>query len=222
MRVHEIFASIDGEVNKWGAGHPTVFIRFQGCNLRCTYCDTPKSLDILDEDIAVDMEIDEIVDKVISFGLNKVTITGGEPLYQKPPDELKSMYHAAVLELVDRLSDLGQLISVETNGTQPIPTYYTLLDNVGWVVDYKWEYNRQMIVNYQGLGPQDWIKFVVSAEHVIETFNKIKEMRKEGVSAQIAVSSTTNSHAWLAEMLIKEKMADVHLNVQLHKLIGVA
>ena len=42
MLVKEIFLSIQGE----GAytGYPTLFVRFQGCNLRCKYCDTKDSI----------------------------------------------------------------------------------------------------------------------------------------------------------------------------------
>ena len=38
MRVAEKFISINGEGTR--AGELAVFIRFQGCNLRCSYCDT--------------------------------------------------------------------------------------------------------------------------------------------------------------------------------------
>lgn len=38
----EIFASYQGEGARVGEKH--LFVRFAGCNLRCTYCDTPTSL----------------------------------------------------------------------------------------------------------------------------------------------------------------------------------
>ena len=38
MRVAEKFISINGEGTR--AGELAVFVRFAGCNLRCTYCDT--------------------------------------------------------------------------------------------------------------------------------------------------------------------------------------
>jgi 7-carboxy-7-deazaguanine synthase len=43
LDVNDIFASIDGEVNGWGQGRPTTFIRLSGCNLRCSYCDTKQT-----------------------------------------------------------------------------------------------------------------------------------------------------------------------------------
>ncbi len=39
MKISEIFYSIQGEGML--AGVPSVFLRTSGCNLRCTWCDTP-------------------------------------------------------------------------------------------------------------------------------------------------------------------------------------
>ena len=82
FRVNEIFSSIQGEGLR--AGVPTIFIRFYGCNLNCSYCDTHM-------DSFTQMTEKEILDKVdylssttnaTSRSIYHVCITGGEPLTQ--------------------------------------------------------------------------------------------------------------------------------------------
>ncbi len=43
LRVNETFVSIQGEGGLIGA--PTLFIRLDGCPLRCSWCDTPYALE---------------------------------------------------------------------------------------------------------------------------------------------------------------------------------
>ena len=73
--VSEIFRSIQGESSF--AGLPCVFVRLAGCNLRCRYCDTRHAL----ED-GETMSLEDILQRVDSYGVNLVEITGGEPLVQ--------------------------------------------------------------------------------------------------------------------------------------------
>ena len=103
LLVNSIFHSIDGEVNGFrGAGEFSTFIRLQGCNLDCTYCDTQYARPLL-SDTAKEMSINEIIDQV---SMPKMTITGGEPLLQP-----------GCLKLIERLLALGYPVSVETNGS---------------------------------------------------------------------------------------------------------
>lgn len=210
MIINEIFLSVDGEVNKWGQGTLTTFIRTQGCNLDCSYCDTPKAIRRDKNEFWMNITTFGIEEKVNALGCRKVTITGGEPLLQKD-----------IFDLIYYLSSLKYDISIETNGTIPIPQPYIGKDNICWIVDYKMEYQHQMKVNWEALSETDWIKFVASIGTIQKVIDQIRIMRKEGVNARMAISPLGLEPLTVIEILKKEKLFDVNLNVQLHKLIGV-
>ncbi|HQY89618.1 MAG TPA: 7-carboxy-7-deazaguanine synthase QueE, partial [Tepidisphaeraceae bacterium] len=83
MRVSEIFYSIQGEGKLTGV--PSVFVRTSGCNLRCTWCDTPYASWNPD---GVEMSVDEIVERVNSFDATHVVLTGGEPVIAPEIEQL--------------------------------------------------------------------------------------------------------------------------------------
>ena len=79
MKVVEKFTSINGEGTR--AGELAVFIRFKGCNLRCSYCDTMWAN--TSECPYKEETPEEILNYVLGTGIHNVTLTGGEPLLQK-------------------------------------------------------------------------------------------------------------------------------------------
>ena len=84
MKVVEKFTSINGEGTR--AGELAVFVRFKGCNLRCSYCDTMWANE---PDCPYEEETpEEILNYVLETGIRNVTLTGGEPLLQKDITEL--------------------------------------------------------------------------------------------------------------------------------------
>src|SRR5688500_17212389 len=101
MKVSELFYSIQGEGKLTGV--PSVFVRASGCNLRCTWCDTPyASWDPEGDELAVD----EIVRRVGAHEAKHVVVTGGEPMIM--PD---------VVQLCDALEQRGHHITIETAAT---------------------------------------------------------------------------------------------------------
>lgn len=108
--VREVFTSIQGEGIR--VGERQTFIRFYGCNLSCSYCDTPETQKntgpflyqgkAFDNPIGVTSLIDKMSEHVIA-------VTGGEPLLQA--DFLQ--------ELCMKLKDAGKEIYLDTNGTLP-------------------------------------------------------------------------------------------------------
>ncbi len=103
-RINEIFYSLQGE--GYFTGTPSVFIRFSGCNLHCSFCDT-------DFSAYTEMTANEILSAVQALTNDHrvhIVLTGGEPTLQ-----LDSV-------LIDALHETGKMICLETNGTRPIPS----------------------------------------------------------------------------------------------------
>ena len=107
-RINEIFYSLQGE--GFHSGTPAVFVRFSGCNLRCTFCDTQHQAGEM-------MSLQEVVNEVNKYPIAPLLVlTGGEP----------SLFidEALVAELKQKT---GKKIAIETNGTRPLPA------NLDWV-----------------------------------------------------------------------------------------
>src|SRR6058998_3000737 len=75
MKVSELFYSIQGEGKLVGV--PSVFVRASGCNLRCTWCDTPYASW---EPEGGEITVDQIVEQVLAYRCRHVVLTGGEPM----------------------------------------------------------------------------------------------------------------------------------------------
>ncbi|HEX4123959.1 MAG TPA: 7-carboxy-7-deazaguanine synthase QueE [Tepidisphaeraceae bacterium] len=107
MKLAELFFSIQGEGKL--AGVPSVFVRCSGCNLRCTWCDTPyASWNPEGENVA----IEKIVEQVLAYPATHVVLTGGEPMIM--PD---------IAPLCAALKSAGRHLTLETAGTvfAPLP-----------------------------------------------------------------------------------------------------
>jgi 7-carboxy-7-deazaguanine synthase len=213
MKVANIFLSIDGEVNSFGQGGFTTFIRFAGCNfllnnkdfMPCFYCDTKWAQD---EAFTIEMSIDTIIQKVKDFDCPKVTITGGEPLLQKD-----------IAELIDKLKDNGFDISIETNGTILFPDNYDKVDC--WVMDCKLQC-LPLKYNMEILRFSDFIKIVVWDNESYETAKRIIEKYSYLGYPQWALSAVVSnklSHAELIKWMKEDKLFSVRVNIQIHKLI---
>lgn len=221
MKIYEVFNSVDGEVNRYGQGTFSTFIRTAGCNLRCSYCDTSHSQN---PDAGEDIPVEEVIERVKVIGCPKVTITGGEPLLQR----------TALENLVFGLLSIGiNKITIETNGS------YHLLNKgngVSWVVDFKtpgsgmlrkekdqwvpiWRYEET-----KGLGPEDYLKFVIVTEEDYE-FSKQWAERIRGYGAKCKMAFSPAFGNVIANELVRkmkrDKLWNIQLNVQLHKFLGV-
>jgi 7-carboxy-7-deazaguanine synthase len=112
MRIAEIFYSVQGEGSLVGV--PSIFVRTSGCNLRCSWCDTPYTSWNPEGD---DLGIDEILDRAAAFpAARHVVLTGGEP-----------MIAAGITELSECFRERGMHITIETAGTVFTPVACDLM-----------------------------------------------------------------------------------------------
>ena len=177
MKVVEKFTSINGEGTR--AGELAVFIRFKGCTLRCSYCDTMWANE--PECPYKEETPEEILNYVLGTGIHNVTLTGGEPLIQ-----------AGIDKLIAQLLIRGRNVEIETNGSvdinkvrenvkdnlttamngQVINDIYDKVNNemgrLSMTADYKLAGSNMeqymKLDNFNNLQSQDTVKFVVSSE----------------------------------------------------------
>ena len=107
-RVNDIFYSLQGEGRN--TGRAALFVRFAGCNLKCSFCDTDfASYHELSEDYIMA----ELVVRCMDLGLTDekpmVVLTGGEPTLQVDED------------FVDLLHEEDFYVAMESNGILPAP-----------------------------------------------------------------------------------------------------
>jgi len=214
MQVYSVFQSMDGEVNKWGQGIPSTFLRLSGCNQNCSYCDVPEAQN---RKAGQEMTIDEVVQIIVQYKCPKITITGGEPLLQE--DEIH--------RLLNRLFPWRKKISIETNGTISTRRFRDCRkpnENICLVVDYKIG-GGYCASAFEFLQTWDWVKIVVGNQSDFHKAQGIFKMfRKMGCKARFALSPIheTLSGKTLAGWILDAKMWDVTLNIQIHKWLDLA
>lgn len=189
--VSELFTSIQGE----GAhlGRVVTFIRLEGCNLRCPWCDTAdKAFEINSEHY---ISIEEILSNVKS---DFVVLTGGEPTIH----DLKP--------LVDALHDKECIVAMETNGTNPIP------DDV----EIDWVTVSPKPPEYALNCKADELKFVCDEEL---TFDHIKPYIHPDLDGLIWIQPEGHKPESIqrAIKLVHQYSTILRMGIQLHKVLGV-
>ncbi|MDH4468922.1 MAG: 7-carboxy-7-deazaguanine synthase QueE [Bacteriovoracaceae bacterium] len=123
MNIHSIYPATEGEGVHLGM--PQVFVRFQGCAVGCVNCD---SMETWDFHAGQKFLANEILTKIISYGVSRISITGGDPLHPK--------HVPAVLELIRAIRASGNFfINIEAAGTRVVKEVFDLVDYISY--DYK-------------------------------------------------------------------------------------
>ena len=208
-KVNEIFLSIDGE--GYRTGLPVVFIRLYGCNLNCSYCDTRYSCE---QQEYKEMSLYDILAQVLSYGVPRVTLTGGEPLI-----------HPGVKDLIVSLVANDIEVNIETNGAVDLDEFIEFKYNskVVFTMDYKCKSSgmedKMILSNLEFLQPKDVIKFVVSNYNEMEKMEYILESSKCKAQAYVSPVFGAIEPSELVEYVLENKLNNVKVQVQLHKII---
>jgi 7-carboxy-7-deazaguanine synthase len=209
LEVVEKFVSINGEARR--AGQLAVFIRFKGCNLNCSYCDTKwaNKSDAPSEP----MSVEEIVTYVLESGVKNVTLTGGEPLLQKN-----------IYSLITELCERGLRVEIETNGAVDI-SEAKKISGVSVTLDYKTPSSGMETFmigkNYELVTETDTVKLVCGS---VEDLDKAREIiNRYDLTKKSAVYISpvfgTLPLADYVEYMRVNNMNDVNFQLQMHKFI---
>ena len=190
----EIFHSVQGE--GFHAGIPHVFIRFGNCNLRCEWCDT----DFLTYE---EMELEDIVEKVLSYGCNRVIFTGGEP----------AMKDLRTIGKILKSHNIS--LSIETNGTIVVDSIIDWIcvspkDQIYPNVSIKQTRGDELKVVYcgQDLSMYDGLRAGFSHHFVQPCYIDGESVEENGRSFQAVEKIVKENNGW-------------RLSLQTHKWMGV-
>jgi len=205
LDVCEIYQSIQGETT-W-AGCRCAFVRLAGCNLRCSYCDTPYAQSA---EGGTTMSLDEVLVAVRAYDCPLVEVTGGEPLLQP-----------ATITLLERLRATASTILLETNGSMDIRS---VPPRVTRIVDVKTPgsgmADHNLWDNLECVTSADQVKFVLCDRPDYEwAVNIVHEYDLAGrTTALFSPARGRLAARRLAEWMLDDRL-DARLNVQLHRVL---
>jgi 7-carboxy-7-deazaguanine synthase len=210
-RIAEKFVSINGEGTL--AGQLAVFIRFTGCNLCCSYCDTMWAN--ADNAPFEENSAEDIYRYIKSTGIRNVTITGGEPLIQPDIDKLLAL-----------LSEDSQLhIEIETNGSADISPFRDLSCPPSFTMDYKLPSSgmedKMNLHNLEIIEKKDTVKFVARSNEDLEKALEIIKEYSLDSRCNVYISPVfgkINPEA-IVDFMKENKLNNVNMQLQMHKFI---
>ena len=212
MKVAEKFISINGEGTR--AGELAVFVRFVGCNLRCTYCDTMWANE--PGCPYEEMTPAQICDYVRSTGISNVTLTGGEPLLQKQMGEL----------IGQLIRDCGVRVEIETNGAVDLHPFAQIPEGrPSFTMDYKLPSSgcedRMITENFSVLQAQDTVKFVSGSREDLERAAEIIEEYGLLDRCYVYFSPVFGKiePAEIVDFMLENKLNKARIQIQMHKVI---
>ena len=228
MPVVEKFVSVNGEGRF--AGRLAAFVRFAGCNLSCSYCDTTWANEPGAE--AEPMTVDEIVGFVRQAGVRHVTLTGGEPALQPLlPDLVRALMEVRMPGARGE-KPYGLQVEIETNGAVDLRKLaqvrrlgVTRPSNVAFTMDYKCPSSgmedAMLTSNFALLESNDTVKFVLGSRADLERMLSV--VRDHDLCARCAVYLSPVfgklDPADIVAFMQEHALTRATVQVQLHKII---
>lgn len=206
--ISEIFKSIEGEGIRTGL--PVVFVRFGGCNLSCSYCDTEYAQNIVDCKM---MSKEQILLDILSYNCDRVTFTGGEPLFAGK-DFIKWF-----LEKRPHTME----VNIETNGSILIPYWLNDQHRVIITMDYKCFSSgmspKMVVENIKKLRTKDVLKFVVGDDKDLDQVVKLVIEHEPDCNIYLSPVFGQMDLKKLAKFVIGHDTLNLRLGLQIHKFV---
>ncbi|RKO67205.1 7-carboxy-7-deazaguanine synthase QueE [Desulfofundulus salinus] len=235
----EIFSSIQGE-GIW-VGCRQIFLRFAGCNLTCSYCDTPRDIPrhcrwearpgsrefLLLPNPLTPQEVALKIRKLNPAIHHSISLTGGEPL----------LHTSFLLELIPLLKGTRQGIYLETNGTLPdnLERILPLVDIIAMDIKLPgtaninpcWQEHRAFLKLARG--KHVFVKLVVDEDSKPEEIERALDLICSVGDIPLVIQPVTTPEGktrlkpeiaitWQSRAL--ERLTDVRVIPQTHKFLG--
>ena len=217
--VNEIFETVQGEGHF--TGYPVVFIRLQGCNVGCGWCDTKQTWTV-----SPDMQVQQAaVNKPCNdkshwayftasefmqtmqrnkFIAKHIVISGGEPCQYD------------LIPLTSALEASGYFCQIETSGTAVVKT----TDNTWVTVSPKIEMKGQLTVLKSALERANEIKHVVAMEKHIDELDVL--LSDIDIANKVMCLQPISQQKRATDLAIKVCIErNWKLSVQMHKYIFI-
>lgn len=209
--VVETFVSINGEGTH--AGQLAVFVRFAGCNLCCSFCDTMWANE---PDVpCTRMTAAQICEAIDRTGVRNVTLTGGEPL-------LRDGMTALLRQLAQNLT---RYIEIETNGSVPLAPFTGISPSIAFTMDYKLPGSgmeaHMCTDNFALLSKQDTVKFVAGSHADLERALEIIRQYDLTNRCHVYFSPVFGKiqPVEIVTFMQQHVLNDVTMQLQMHKII---
>lgn len=196
-KINEIFYSLQGEGRH--AGVPSVFVRFSGCNLHCSFCDTKHEEGRMMEDKEIFFEINR-------YPADRVVLTGGEPSLWIDDEFIRKLRETT-----------GKKIAIETNGTYPLP------EGIDWVTvspksDFDGAGKAEVMVTHA-----DEIKVVDTGQDLEQYFHLPCRKKNTFMYLQPCFVDNADEFECNKRRTVERVLADPRwtLSVQIHRYLAI-